>query len=73
MALLKQNQLQCMNCKTWFASPIQFADSGTFETASMAGNQFKCPKCGTWVPCNKENMRWVQSDGQGGFVGIDTA
>lgn len=69
---LKRVELQCLNCKTWFPSPIQFGSDMTFESSTLTGNRFGCPKCGAVVPCNKENMRWSRSDGRGGFVGIDT-
>lgn len=65
-------QLQCLSCKTWFSSPIQLGNAASFDSSKLEGNVFACPKCQQWVPCNKENMRWVRSDGRGGFVGIDT-
>jgi hypothetical protein len=72
MAELSTMQLQCLACKKWFASPIQFGDSESFESAGMWGNTFGCPSCRQMVPCNKENMRWVRADGKGGFVGNET-
>jgi len=68
---LKRTELQCMNCKTWFPSPIQFGSQQAFEASTLKGNLFGCPACGRMVPCNQENMRWSRSDGKGGFVGID--
>jgi hypothetical protein len=65
-------QLRCTRCKGWFTSPWQFADERGFDTAFMAGNLTNCPHCANMVPCNKENVRWVRSDGRGGYVGNDT-
>lgn len=72
MAEISNMQLQCLNCKTWFSSPIQFGDSESFASSHMSGNVFVCPTCRSPVPCNKENMRWVRADGRGGWVGVDT-
>ncbi len=71
MAEIKRVELQCIQCKTWFPSPIQMGDTGSFETSTLIGNSFGCPSCRTMVPCNKENMRWARSDGKGGWVGAD--
>jgi hypothetical protein len=72
MDSIQRVQLQCLSCKTWFFSPIQFSNAHSFDTSMLAGNLFGCPTCRAFVPCNKENMRWVRSDGKGGFVGVDT-
>lgn len=64
-------QFQCLNCKTWSASPIQIGDMNSFNSGTITGNTYKCPNCNQWVPCNKENMRI--SDGKSGFVGSDTS
>lgn len=71
MAELKRMELQCLSCKTWFPSPIQFGDSESFESSFLSGNQFGCPVCKSSVPCNKENMRFTRADGKGGWVGKD--
>lgn len=71
MTEIRRVELQCLNCKTWFPSPIQFGDTESFERSSLIGNRFGCPVCQTMVPCNKENMRHARTDGKGGWVGTD--
>jgi len=46
----------CKNCSAIFPSPIAFGDKKSFETSTLEGNMVRCPKCGSIVPCNKENM-----------------
>ena len=70
MSDVKSIEIQCINCKEWFVSPIFFGDIDSFDSSTMIGNRVNCPKCGSIVPCNKENMRVRSSDG--GFKGIDT-
>lgn len=72
MAQLERGEIQCLSCKTWAPSPIQFGDSESFMSSTLIGNRFRCHSCGAMAPCNKENMRWAQSDGRGGWVGVDT-
>ena len=43
-------------CSAVFPSPIAFGDRESFETSTLTGNTVTCPKCGSVVPCNKENM-----------------
>ena len=70
MSKVTSIEIQCSNCDTWFPSPIVFGDMSSFDPSSLIGNTVNCPNCGTFVGCNKENMR-VRSD-DGGFSGIDT-
>ncbi|OTW86385.1 hypothetical protein BK702_15275 [Bacillus thuringiensis serovar cameroun] len=63
-------EIQCTDCKTWFPSPIFFGDMNLFDTSILAGNTVKCPSCGKFVGCNKENMRVKSKDG--GFSGNQT-
>lgn len=65
-------EVRCKACSAWNPSGIGFANKEVFETATLTGNRQQCRKCGAMTPCNKENMRWAQSDGKGGFVGKDT-
>ena len=46
----------CPNCREIFKSPIAFGDRISFESATLAKNIVKCPKCRQMVACNKENM-----------------
>lgn len=66
---VKEIQIRCLTCGTWFPSPIMFGSWEAFESSGLIGNQTNCPK-GHWTGCNKENMR-VRFEG-GGFVGADT-
>lgn len=69
---LKYVQFQCSNCRAWFSSPIGFTDDAAFDSSTVNRMLAQCQACGQVVACRKENMRWVRSDGKGGFVGIDT-
>lgn len=71
MKAIERLEVQCGNCKRFFPSPIQMGDSSTFDSSTLIGNRFQCPACGAMSSCNKENMRWSQSVGRGGFVGGD--
>jgi DNA-directed RNA polymerase subunit RPC12/RpoP len=51
-----QTLVVCEKCSAIFPSPIAFLDRGSYETATLSGNMVNCPKCGSMVPCNKENM-----------------
>ena len=53
---MPQTQILCPNCKTIFNSPIAFGDRKSFESSILSGNVTNCPKCGSLIPCNKENM-----------------
>lgn len=70
MGTTKSIEIQCLNCKTWFTSPIFFGDINSFDASQLSGNTVTCPKCRKSTGCNKENMR-VKSD-DGGFRGKDT-
>lgn len=72
MAEIARIEVQCISCKTWFKSPIQSGTPESFDTSTLEGNNAQCEACGRMSPCNKENMRWARSDGNGGWRGIDT-
>lgn len=67
---VEELQIKCLNCNTWFPSPIFFGDLVSFDKSSMEGNTVQCPNCNKMTSCNKENMR-VRASG-GGFVGNKT-
>ena len=49
----------CPKCKELFNSPISFGDRRSYELAILATTPDSiatCPKCGTVIPVNKENM-----------------
>lgn len=69
MARIKESFVQCGRCKTKFRSPIFFADTDTFETATTSGNITQCPSCNALISCNKDNMSYTLADSSGGFVG----
>jgi hypothetical protein len=69
---LKETQLQCLNCKTWFRSPIQVANERGFDNLNMQDCTFGCPACRLKVPFGKANMRWQRADERGGYSGDDT-
>jgi len=53
---MAQTLIVCKKCSAVFRSPIGFGSRKSFETAILTGNITTCPKCGSKVPCNKENM-----------------
>ena len=53
---IAQTIVICTQCSAEFPSPIAFGDRKSFETSTLSGNTTKCPKCGSVVPCDKENM-----------------
>lgn len=63
-------EIKCLNCGTWFPSPIFFGDINSFDTSIMSGNSAQCPHCHKMTGCNKENMRVISEEG--GFRGKDT-
>jgi hypothetical protein len=70
MSKVNEIDVQCGDCGHWIPSPIGFGDDKSFDTAKLIGNRVRCPKCGEWTSCNKQNMRVRAADG--GFVGHDT-
>jgi len=50
----------CPKCKKIFNSPIAFGDRKSFESSKLKGNVVNCPKCGSIVSCNKENMTFQE-------------
>ncbi len=49
----------CEQCGKKFPSPIAFGDRKSFETSTLTGNTVNCPNCGAIVPCDKENMIFI--------------
>lgn len=70
MTQTKVLEIKCLNCGTWFPSPIFFGDIESFDSSFMQGNLAQCPKCNKMTGCNKENMRVISENG--GFRGNDT-
>jgi hypothetical protein len=70
MSKTKEISIRCLNCHQWFPSPIFFADSDSFNTATLFANSAQCPHCGKMTGCNTENFRARFEDG--GFMGLDT-
>lgn len=70
MSKTKTVEIKCLQCNSWFDSPIFFGDSEIMETCTMIGNSAQCPKCGKMTNCNKENIR-LRAE-KGGFLGNDT-
>ena len=63
-------EVRCGHCGDWIRSPIAFGDMRSFDTSQLIGNKVKCPRCGKWTSCNKENMR-LRGDDEG-FLGRET-
>lgn len=56
-------EIRCQHCHGWFASPIFFGDSSSFDTSMLFGNLAQCRHCGKMTGCNKENFRARFEDG----------
>ena len=69
MSKTKSIEIRCQHCREWFASPIFFADSESFDSSLLFGNQAQCAHCGKMTGCNKENFRARFEDG--GHMGVD--
>lgn len=50
----------CTQCSAEFPSPIAFGDRKSFETSILSGNTTTCPNCSSIIPCNKDNMRFIE-------------
>ena len=59
MAEIKQIEIRCTKCKKWFASPIVFGETKSFDSSCLEGNLVQCQHCKKMTGCNKENMRTV--------------
>ena len=70
MARIKSIEMRCLHCRQWFNSPIQFGDTGSFNSSRLFGNMAQCPHCRQMTGCNKENFRMLAEGG--GFIGNDT-
>lgn len=60
-------EVRCLHCRKWFRSPIQFEESGSFDSSAVIANVTNCPHCGRMTGCDKENYRASFDDG--GFRG----
>jgi DNA-directed RNA polymerase subunit M/transcription elongation factor TFIIS len=69
MAAIKESFIKCNACGNRFRSPIFFGHTAAFDSATTSGNKAQCPKCGTMINCNKDNMSYVLADDSGGAVG----
>ena len=49
---------KCKICGGEHLSPIAFGDRKSFESASLSGNSFDCPKTGEMAIYNKEDIFW---------------
>ncbi len=54
---------RCKNCGEEHPSPIGFGDRKSFETSSMSGNQFECPKTRKTASYDKKDMVWRDRPG----------
>lgn len=70
MTDVKEIQIRCLHCDSWFRSPISIRNLETFDTLTLIGNQVQCPSCKKMTGCNKNNMR-VRAQ-NAGFVGDNT-
>jgi hypothetical protein len=50
--------LKCKSCGQLHASPIAFGDKSSFDTSTMKGNGFQCPKTGKMDTYDKKDMLW---------------
>lgn len=60
-------EIKCLICDTWFNAPIQFGDSKSFFGSITKGNTTICPNEHI-TPCNKDNMRFQERDGNGKVI-----
>ena len=51
---------RCKSCGREHASPIAFEDRKSFETATIKGNSFQCPKTGRNDIYDKKDMFWKE-------------
>lgn len=49
---------KCKVCHGEHSSPIAFGDRPSFDTSSMSGNSFQCPKTGRSATYDKKDMYW---------------
>jgi hypothetical protein len=47
---------KCKSCGSLHPSPIAFGDKKSFDTASLVGNRFHCPKTGKLDTYDKKDM-----------------
>jgi len=53
---------KCKICGEEHLSPIAFGDKKSFETATLVGNSFQCPKKLQSAIYDKKDMFWKDKD-----------
>jgi hypothetical protein len=48
----------CKSCGGLHPSPIAFGDKKSFESSTLTGNGFQCPKTGQMATYDKKDMVW---------------
>lgn len=61
-------KIRCLNCKKWFPSPIKFGNVNVLDSSTLIGNKVKCPHCGKWTYCDKENMHFAERTSNGKMI-----
>jgi hypothetical protein len=51
---------RCKSCGKEHLSPIAFGDKKSFESTTLEGNQFQCPKTGKMGLYDKKDMFWKE-------------
>lgn len=49
---------KCKICGEEHPSPIVFNDKKSFQSSTLTGNSFQCPKTGKLESYDKEDMLW---------------
>ncbi len=49
---------KCKICGEEHRSPIAFSDKKSFESSTLVGNSFQCPKTGRLESYDKKDMVW---------------
>jgi len=55
---------RCKKCKEEHPAPIGVGDRQSFETSSISGNKFQCPKTGKMASYDKKDMVWRDRPGK---------
>jgi len=53
---------KCKICGEEHHSPIAFGDKKSFQSSTLNGNSFQCPKTGKLERYNKKDMLWKEDD-----------
>jgi hypothetical protein len=53
---------KCKVCGDSHLSPIGFGSKNSFDTTTLTGNQFQCPKTGKMASYDKANMYWREEE-----------